>query len=302
MNLQTPLPKFALDPNTRLGHVHYTVANLDNQINFYQQVLGFQLHWREGNTAGMGAGEHDLLRMTEVQNARRPYRTTGIYHFALLYPSKGELARAVARLFALKVPNSPTDHIFSKTTYLNDPEGNTIELYIRSLEDGNVVYENGVPTIRRKDGMLSDGREPLDLDDLFKALKPNVNLSDPLPTGSQIGHVHLYASSLNQPYLFYRDILGFMDGPLMRDFRMGEVALSDEQNHVIAFNNWQGDGAPPPAPNMLGLRYFSIVLTDEDQLAQVLRRLEQAGIAVEHTEQGYLVKDPSQISVMLTIE
>jgi catechol 2,3-dioxygenase len=300
MNLQTPLPEFSLNPNTRLGHVHYTVADLDNQINFYQQVLGFQLHWRDGDSAGMGAGEDDLLRMTQVATARRTHRTTGIYHFALLYPSKSELARAVARLFALKVPNSPTDHIFSKTTYLNDPEGNTIELYIRSLEDGNVSFENGQYVIRRKDGVLSDGREPLDLDDLFKALSPDVNLADPLPRGSQIGHVHLYASSLDQPYVFYHDILGFLKGPLMRDFRMGEVALSDEKNHVIAFNNWQGEGAPPPPPNMLGLRYFSIIFTDQTQLDTVLARLSQAEITVEKTEQGYLVQDPSQISVMLS--
>jgi catechol 2,3-dioxygenase len=302
MNLQSPLPKFAISPDTRLGHVHYTVANLDNQINFYQQALGFQLHWREGNTAGMGAGEHDLLRMTEIPNARRVHRATGIYHFALLYPSKSELARAVARLFALKIPNSPTDHIFSKTTYLTDTEGNTIELYIRSLEDGSAVFEDGKFVIRRTDGSLSDGREPLDLDDLFSALTPNANLADPLPAGTIIGHVHLYASSLDKPYMFYSDILGFIAGPLMRDFRMGEVALSNELNHVIAFNNWQGEGAPPPPPNMLGLRYFTIVLTDQTQLDEVLERLKQAEIPFEQTEQGYFVQDPSQINVLLTVD
>src|SRR5258706_4985476 len=115
---------FTIHPATRLGHVHYTVANLARQIAFYQTVLGFKVHWQEGAIAGLGAGQEDLLRLTEVRSARRVRGTTGAYHFALLFPSRRELARAVARLFALGYPNYPTDHIVSKTTYLDDPEGN----------------------------------------------------------------------------------------------------------------------------------------------------------------------------------
>src|ERR671938_107213 len=117
-----PEAPFRIDPATRLGYVHLTVADLDRQIVFYENVLGFKLHWRDGSSAGLCAGKEDLLRLTEVKGARRLRGTTGLYHFAVLYPSRRELARAIARLFALRWPNYPTDHVISKTTYLDDPE------------------------------------------------------------------------------------------------------------------------------------------------------------------------------------
>ena len=116
-----------IHPETRIGHVHLTVADLDRRVAFYEQVIGLQLHWREGASAGLGAGDEDLLQLTEDRSARRPAGTTGIYHFAILLPDRRELARAIARLFALCYRNFPTDHIMTKTTYLDDPEGNNRE-------------------------------------------------------------------------------------------------------------------------------------------------------------------------------
>ena len=127
---------FLIHPATRLGHVSLTVADLARQIDFYQTHLGFQLHWREGVAAGLGAGGEDLLRLTERRDARRTRGTTGLYHFAVLLPSRRELARALARLFSLRYENYPTDHIMTQTTYLDDPEGNGIELYADTPEEG----------------------------------------------------------------------------------------------------------------------------------------------------------------------
>ncbi len=156
--------EFSIHPATMIGHVSLTVASLENQITFYQQVLGFKLHWREGNKAGLGAGGADLLRLTEEPNLKKYRGVTGLYHFAVLFPNRRELAIAVSRLFALKIRNAPTDHIMTKTTYLDDPEGNGIELYCESPEDGWMGNENGKYIARRADGSLSDGREPLDVE------------------------------------------------------------------------------------------------------------------------------------------
>src|SRR5512134_2049035 len=116
--------EFSIHPATLMGHVSLTVANLENQITFYTQTLGFKLHWREGNKAGLGApygdlttGAADLLRLTEEPNLKRYRGTTGLYHFAVLFPDRKELARAMARLFAMRYENYPTDHIMTKTTY-----------------------------------------------------------------------------------------------------------------------------------------------------------------------------------------
>ena len=145
MNTQTNAPakdEFSIHPATLLGHVSLRVANLENQIVFYTQALGFKLHWREGNKAGLGAGGADLLLLTEEQNLKRYRGTTGLYHFAIVFPNRRELALVMARLFALKYRNSPTDHVMTKTTYLDDPEGNGIELYCESPEDDTFIIKN----------------------------------------------------------------------------------------------------------------------------------------------------------------
>ena len=298
-NLETR-SEFSVSPTARLGHVHLMVANLDRQIPFYQKVLGMQLHWREGASAGLGAGEGDLLRLTEEKGARRPRGTTGLYHFALLYPSRKELARAMARLFALRYPNAPTDHVVSETTYLDDPEGQTIELYMRTLQRGEMEIVNGDIVIRRFDGKPATGRDPVDLDDLFQELTPDDPLELPLPKGTKMGHVHLWGASVADSMHFYHDVLGFQSGPVSTVYRIGEVGLSADQPHVIAFNTWHGEGAPRPPENSLGMRYFTIELSDQAELRRVLERVQQDDIAMEEIEEGILVRDPSSLGVVLT--
>jgi catechol 2,3-dioxygenase len=190
--------EFSIDPAALPGHVSLTVASLENQISFYQKVLGFKLHWREGNQAGLGAGGPDLLRLTEQSGLKRYRHVTGLYHFAVLFPNRRELARAIARLFALRYPNSPTDHIMTKTTYLDDSEGNGIELYAESPEDGSFMIENDKFVTRRADGSLSDGREALDVEALFKELTEDDRLDIPVPEETRIGHVHLHVANVQQ--------------------------------------------------------------------------------------------------------
>src|SRR5512143_3209856 len=133
--------EFSIDPKTHIGHVSLTVADLDRQVEFYEKVIGLQLRQRDENTASLGAGGHELLRLTRVPGAGRRRGTTGLYHFAILLPNRRELARAIGRLFALRYRNYPTDHIMTKTTYLDDLEGNGIELYCESPEDGIFILQ-----------------------------------------------------------------------------------------------------------------------------------------------------------------
>ncbi len=290
----------SLPSQTRLGHVHLIVHNLERQIQFYTQVLGFVVHWREGDEAALGTTSEVLLRLTQDTAARRFQGATGMYHFAVLYPSLKELARAIARLFVLRYPNAPTDHGASKTTYLDDAEGNNIELYVRTLDDAVWEIDNGQVSVRYADGRVGTGRDPLDVEALFAELEEGERLDTPLPDGTQIGHVHLYAADIQASLDFYAGVLGFQEGMVMESFRMGDVGLDDEQPHVVAFNTWKGNGIPPAPDGALGMRHFSVVLPDAGELRRVVARVRAAGLPTTETPEGTLVRDPSQISVVLS--
>lgn len=291
--------EFRIHPGTLPGHVHLTVADLDNQIKFYEQVIGLKLHWRKDQSAGLGVGNEDMLRLTEVRGARRFPNTTGMYHFAILLPNRRELARAIARLFALRHPNYPTDHIMTKTTYLDDPEGNNIELYTESPEDGAWTLENGDYVTRRADGTLSDGREPLDVEALLRQLTQDDRLDQPMPSNTRIGHYHLYVANLENSRRFYHEILGFDDMGAARSFRMGMVSAG-RYHHHIGFNTWKGEGAPPAPANSLGLRYITFVLPSTADLDLLLEPIRQTGTPIEETENGWQVRDPSQNGIVFT--
>jgi catechol 2,3-dioxygenase len=291
--------EFSINPATHIGTVSLNVANLENQLTFYQQVLGFQLHWREGNQAGLGAGNVDLLRLVEQPDFKRYRRVTGLYHFAVLFPDRRELARAIARLFALKYPNYPTDHIMTKTTYLDDPEGNGIELYTESPEDGTWTMKNGVFETRRANGTWSDGREPLDVDALLSHLKEDDRIDQRIPKETRLGHIHLHVRDINEAVDFYHGIIGFDVMGVAKLFRAAFVSAGGYHHH-IGLNTWQGEGAPPPPADALGLRHFTVELPDQNALDEVIARVEKAGIPANQTEDGFLLYDPSQNRVVLT--
>ena len=292
--------EFSIAPKTLMGAISLTVANLENQLIFYQQAMGFKLHWREGNKVGLGAGGADLLLLTEESNLKKYRGVTGLYHVAYVFPSKRELAIAMARLFAIKYPNSPTDHIMTKTTYLDDLEGNGIELYCESPEDGTWKFANGKYESYRKDGSWSNGREGLDVDELFGHLKEDDKLDVSIPPDTRIGHVHLHVRNVEEAVDFYHGILGFDIMGIAKEFQMGFVSAGGYHHH-LGLNTWQGAGAPPPPADAIGLRYFTIDLPDQKAYDEVVARVDAAGLPSNQTEAGLLLHDPSQNGVVLRV-
>ena len=292
--------EFSVHPKTRMGAISLAVANLENQLEFYQKAMGFKLHWREGNRAGLGAGGSDLLVLTEEPNLKKYRGVTGLYHVAYVFPNRRELAIAMARLFAIKYPNSPTDHIMTKTTYLDDLEGNGIELYCESPEDGTWTFKDGKFESYRRDGSWSNGREPLDVDALFKHLKEDDHLDAPVPPDMRIGHVHLHVRDIQEAVDFYHGIIGFDIMGMSKEFQMAFVSAGGYHHHV-GLNTWQGRGAPPPTPDAVGLRYYTIDLPNQQAYDEVVARVDAAGVATNQTEAGLLLYDPSQNGVILRV-
>ena len=294
----TPNKSAVIHPETRIGAVSLIVSNLAHQVDFYRGALGLQVRGQEGNRVRLGTASRDLIELVEHPTAARHIRVTGLYHLAALYPERRELARAVARLYSLGIPNAPTDHIMTKTTYLDDLEGNGIELYCESPEDGAWSLAEGSYITRRADGSLSSGREPLDVEALFSHLQPDDRLDIPAPEALRIGHVHLHVADLDQALDFYSGTLGFEE--MGRDDALSLAFVSaGGYHHHIGLNTWQGKGAPPPPEGSLGLRYFEVELPGSEALDQVLARVEKAGISTQKTADGFLVKDPSRNGVLL---
>jgi len=125
----------SIHPNTRIGHVHLTVSDLDRALSFYRDVLGFEITSRYGRDAvflSAGGYHHHIGLNTWAGRgaAAPPPGTTGLYHFAILYPDRRALAAAVRRVLDAGVPlEGAADHGVSEAVYLRDPDGNGIELY-----------------------------------------------------------------------------------------------------------------------------------------------------------------------------
>lgn len=277
-----------LDPRTTLDHVHLTVHDLEREVAFYREVLGLQVHRREAGYAALGAGRHDLLRLTERRDAPRVSDAAGLYHFCLLVADRVELAQLLRRIARAGTPvQGLVDHRFSEAIYLPDPEGNGLEL------NWDRPRHQWPPL----DTVLRMGNGRLDVEGLDTLLDGAPAAWPGVAADTTIGHVHLHVGDLDAAQAFYVGALGFertMAVPGQAVF-----VSAGGYHHHVAFNVWSGRGVPVAAPEAAGLRYFALRLVDEAERGGVVGRLRAAGLAVEETPQGSLVRDPSGNAVVL---
>jgi len=279
----------ALAPRTRPGAVHLTVTDLDRSVGFYQDRIGLQVHSRGDSSAAMGAGGEDLVILEEDAQARPAGRHAGLYHFALLYPSREELASALQRLAITRTSmQGASDHGVSEALYLPDPDQNGIELYADRPREAWPAPGPGA-----KVGMFT---EPLDVEDLLRAA-PNPEPPRHAGPGLTLGHVHLHVGDVPEALRFYRDVIGFEP---MAELPGAAFVAAGGYHHHLGLNNWRGQGVPPAPPDAVGLRYWTLLLDGPDELARARRRIEAAGVAAEEREEGLLVRDPSGTAVVLT--
>ena len=154
-----------IDPGTKIGHVHLTVANLDRALAFYRDVLGFEVTTQYGREAVFlsagGYHHHVALNTWAGEGAPAPAPgTTGLYHFAILYPDRKALAKALKRVLDNGIAlEGASDHGVSEAIYLSDPDGNGVELY-RDRPDEEWP--------RTEDGEIAMVSDPIDLEQLLK--------------------------------------------------------------------------------------------------------------------------------------
>ncbi len=278
-----------LPADTQLGYVHLIVSNLRTSVDFYQHSLGFTLHRQEQDRAYFGAGGTDLLVLTEVPGAVRLPHRTGLYHFAILVPSRLDLARSLHNLIDTETAiQGGADHLVSEAIYLTDPDGNGIEIY-RDRPRSQWIY---------KKNQLQMATDPLDYKGLLSELDVTPERWDDLPPKTRLGHMHLHVAHLQEAQEFYNKVIGF---ELMLNYGGSAAFLSaGGYHHHLGINTWNGVGVPPPPLDSVGLRYFSIQLPSQNEMEKLATRINSADIFFEQREEGVFVRDPSQNGVLFT--
>jgi catechol 2,3-dioxygenase len=282
----------SIDPGSSIGAVRLAVADLDDVADFYREAIGLRpLEPEQSEIVRLGTGE-DAAPLVELVGdpsaPPRPRHTTGLYHLAILVPTRADLARALQRVAdAGWRLIGASDHLVSEALYLNDPEGNGIEIY-RDRPREQWQY---------RDGEIQMSTEPLDLDGVLGELSRE-DAGAGMPAGTRMGHVHLNVADLTAAEAFYSGALGF--DVTVRGYPGALFVSAGGYHHHIGLNTWTGEGAPPPPPLSRGLRWFEIRLPGEAQLAAEEDRLRAAGFEPERVDGGVSVDDPSGNGVLLT--
>lgn len=276
----------AIGAQTSLGRVRLTVADLASETRFYEAVLGLTVLDQSADTVTLGADAPIVELHGDPDAPRRPRGTTGLFHLALLVPTRRDLARALGRLAnAGWRLSGASDHLVSEALYLDDAEGNGIEIYRdRPREEWRFVG-----------GALQMATLPLDLGDLLS--EPGGDRGGGMAAGTRLGHIHLNVSDLAAAERFYSGLIGFE--VTVRGYPGALFVSAGGYHHHIGLNTWAGEGAPPPPPGARGLRSFELVLSGADELERLLGRLAEGGCDTRRERDAVVVHDPSGTSLRL---
>jgi catechol 2,3-dioxygenase len=274
-------PTFANRTPMRIGMATVRVRKLDAMADYYRDVLGLAVMERSNTGATLGAGGVKLLVLEARPEAANEARTAaGLYHTAFLMPTRKDLARWLVNAAIHRVPLSGfADHLVSESVYLDDPEGNGIE-----------VYADRDPSLWKwSDGAVAMATDQLDVDNLVALTNTKVSDYAHAPDGLRIGHVHLRVGDLAKADDFYRGALGF-DPTRARN---GAAFLSSGRyHHHLGLNVWQSAGAGRRDDAATGLAWFSLEIEKADLFAAKEEWLRQTGVAVATVANGIEAADP----------
>jgi catechol 2,3-dioxygenase len=283
-----------LDPATSIGSVALRVVDLERSRAFYTHALGMtELGEGVGGALALGGPDgHVLLELTgDPEATPRDPRQTGLFHLAVLVPSRADLARSLYGIAATRVPlNGASDHLVSEALYLHDPDGNGIEIYRdRPRADWP----------RDASGTIEMATLALDLDDLIRELAEPPSPAPGLAAGTVIGHVHLQVAAIGDVERFYATVLGF--DVTVSTYPGALFVSAGGYHHHIGLNTWNSRGGSAPGPRSVGLASYGVHVGSETGLAAVLGRVRAAGLeTVEDGASGeVLVSDPAGNRVRL---
>ena len=282
---------FHKKPNIYVSSIHLSVRDLQRSLDFYRHVLGLKVLEQTGRSARLAAGgKNVLITIEQLDNPLpREGRTAGLYHFALLLPSRKDLARFIRHIVKAGYPlQGASDHLVSEALYLSDPDGNGIEIY-RDRPSREWGW-NGEEVVM--------ATEPLDVEGI---LSEDDGVSwDGLPHGTIMGHIHLHVSELKQSKDFYCEGLGF---DLVCSYGGQALFLSTGgYHHHIGLNTWAGVGAPAPKEHSVGMIFYTMTFPSASERRAAIEKLASLGFLAREEGGSIYVKDPSGNKIELSIE
>ena len=270
----------ALQAPYHIGTVTLRVTDLPGLTAFYRDSIGLGLIAETADAADLGVDGEVLVRLE--RGATRPSSAAGLFHLAILLPSRADLADWLGHAAAIRLPlEGASDHLVSEAIYLSDPEGNGIEIY----------RDRPRADWPRRDGAIQMATERLDLHALLAEARGGYA---GMPAGTRMGHIHLRVGDTAAVEAFYAGALGF---ELMVRYPGASFLASGGYHHHIAGNVWNSRGAGPRQPGEAGLAVFEIVARDAADLAAMRLRILAAG--GRDTTTGSIIDDPWGNSLLL---
>ncbi len=249
-----------------LGYVALNVRNLELQSLFYQQVLGLQVLSQSSNQIDLGVGQTTLVRLIQTEQKGEVSHSYGLYHLAIVLPSREDLGAIFRHFIDNKVPlQGASDHGYSEAIYLTDTEGNGIEIYRDLPQDTWDV---------RSDGRIIGKTEPMDAETIY-ALGKKADATYQMPAGSRMGHVHLSVRESAASSRFYQEVLQVQD---KFSITSASWLASGDYHHHLAVNEWGGKNLEIRQEGMPGLAYYTLVYTDIQAFQATIKRAQTAGL------------------------
>lgn len=269
------------------GTVHLNNTNLQRAIYFWTKIVGLKLQIETEKSAEFGTENKTLIVVH--QTANKPFSSgySGLYHIAIHAPNKKEFAKMIQRLINNKYSFSPTDHTMSKSVYLTDPDGITIEFALETPERyKRIISENGL-WVEDADGKLHSPSDLLDLNEVLSELD-NKNIEGIVHQNTKIGHFHFYVTNLEMTNKFYKK-LGFFQFNNIPQFMYADVGMEGDYKHRIAMNTWHGKNKPITPKENAGLHYFTLIFQSKEKLKRVITKFPNA----KHETESFWLNDPT---------
>lgn len=271
-----------------LGYVALNVRNLDLQSQYYQQVLGLSMIHQEESVIDLGVGKTVLVRLIKTEELLDVAGSYGLYHLAILLPSREDLAQIFKHFVDNAVPLiGASDHDYSEAIYLEDTEGNGIEIYRdRPVSEWDI----------REDGRIIGTTEAMDAEGLYRLATP---FEGPykMPEGSRMGHVHLSVRKSGVSSEFYQNVLQVQD---KFSVRSASWLASGNYHHHLAVNEWGGQLAIR-TEGMRGLAYYTVIFEDEQLYQDTIERAKKFAKNIEIGEQEASFTDLDGIKTRLVL-